>query len=57
MCDADKRTLCTRCYRDYVSAGYAIRRDYDVTVKDSCDFCGYTSGWTYYIIEDKALIR
>ena len=50
MCDADKRTLCTRCYRDYVSAGYAIRRDYDVTAKDDCDICG-RPGWEYWVIK------
>jgi hypothetical protein len=50
MCDADKRTLCPRCYRDYVSAGYAIRRDYDVTVKDDCDICG-RPGWEYWVIK------
>lgn len=50
MRDADKRTLCSRCYRAYVSAGYAIRRDYGVTIKDDCDICGH-AGWEYWITD------
>lgn len=44
----DKRTLCYRCYQEYIIAGYILKRDYTVKDKEPCDKCG-RMGWTYII--------
>lgn len=44
----EQRTLCHRCAAAYRDAGYYIRRDYNATVKDSCDICG-RMGWQFWI--------
>lgn len=44
----EQRTLCYRCANNYRDAGYIIRRDYSITIKDACDICG-RMGWQYWI--------
>ena len=44
----EQRTLCGMCAAAYRDAGYIVRRDYSVTIKDNCDICGRL-GWDYYI--------
>ncbi len=44
----EERTLCHRCANDYRDAGYEVKRDYTVTVKDTCDICG-RYGWQYWV--------
>ena len=46
----DKRALCPRCMRDYQAAGYIVKQDYAVTVKDECYVCGHM-GWEYWITD------
>lgn len=42
--------LCSRCLRDYITAGYTVKRDWSVKIKDNCEICDKT-GWTYWIEE------
>ena len=50
----EQRTLCYRCANDYRDAGYIIRRDYSVTIKDACDICSCAYGLACYISRDAA---
>lgn len=44
--------LCDRCKRDYITAGYTIRRDMSELYKDECEICS-RSGWVYLIGGDQ----
>jgi len=44
-------TLCARCAKEYRMAGYRIRPDYTVDIKEPCEKCG-RPGFTYWIIRD-----
>ena len=45
----EQRTLCARCAKNYIDAGYTLRRDYSVTIKEPCDICGRADGWQWWI--------
>ena len=40
--------LCSRCLSDYLKAGYDIKRDYKIEIKDTCEKCSRL-GWVYEI--------
>lgn len=44
----EQRTLCGMCAAAYRDAGYIVRRDYNITIKDNCDICG-CMGWEYLV--------
>lgn len=42
--------LCHKCRRDYLAAGYAIRKAQVYQIEmDICTRCNYRSGYDYYI--------
>lgn len=48
----DERCLCSKCKSDYETAGYLVKRVYEVKDKDRCDKCE-RFGWTYILIQNK----